>query len=214
MKKALAIGLFGLGNMIIGSTAAQIYSYVDADGQQVFTDRPPATASSETVELQTVNRMPAGQRIIKLQAPAELKRQLEPAPPPYQAFALLSPLQDETLRNTGTAVDIQVSSTPQLQPGHSYQASLNGVAHGSASTKPEWQIHGVERGSHQLAVQLLDENQKPLMQTPEITIHIKQTTLADRRRTRPCAEDDYGQRPECPLADKPEKKKPWWRLGL
>src|SRR5690554_799266 len=88
MKKALAIGLFGLGNMIIGSTAAQIYSYVDADGQQVFTDRPPATASSETVELQTVNRMPAGQRIIKLQAPAELKRQLEPAPPPYQAFAL------------------------------------------------------------------------------------------------------------------------------
>ena len=50
------------------------------------------------------------------------------------------------------------------------------------------------------------------MQTPEITIHIKQTTLADRRRTRPCAEDDYGQRPECPLADKPEKKKPG-RLG-
>ena len=84
MKKALAIGLFGLGNMIIGSTAAQIYSYVDADGQQVFTDRPPATASSETVELQTVNRMPAGQRIIKLQAPAELKRQLEPAPRPIR----------------------------------------------------------------------------------------------------------------------------------
>lgn len=194
---------------------AQIYSYVDADGQRVFTDRPPATANSNEVELPAINRMPAGQRMIKLQAPAELKRQLEPPPPPYQQLTLVSPQQEDTLRNTGAAVDIQVSSTPQLRPGHHYQAWLNGVAHGSRSTKAGWQIQDVERGSHQLSVQLLDENGKTLMQTPVITIHVKQTSLAERRRIRPCEEDDYGRRPECPLADKPEKEpRRWWRLGL
>lgn len=214
MNKLLAIALFGLGCLAGTDVAAQVYSYVDTDGQRVFTDRPPATASSDEVELPTINRMPAGQRMIKLQAPAELKRQLEPPPPPYQQLTLVSPQQDDTLRNTATIVDIEVSSTPQLRPDHYYQAWLDGAAHGNKSVEAQWQIHGVERGSHQLSVQLMDKAGKILMQTPAVTIHVKQTTLAERRRIRPCEEDDYGQRPECPLADKPEDKKSWWRLGL
>lgn len=215
MKPAILAVLLTL-TMLAGPHAAlaQIYSYVDESGQRVFTDRPPATADSTKVETPPVNRMPVGQRIIKLQAPAELKQQLAPPPPLYQALQLVSPVQDDTLRNTGTVIDIHASSTPQLLPGHHYQAWLDGAAHGSASTQAQWQIRDVERGSHQLAVQLLDENGKTLMQTPAITIHVKQTSLAERRRIRPCEKDDYGKRPECPLADKPEEKKSWWRLGL
>lgn len=215
MNRTLTALLLFFGSVASSSLAAQIYSYVDADGQPVFTDQPPVTTSSSKVELPTINRMPAGQRVIKLQAPAELKRQLEPPPPPYQQLTLISPQPDDTLRNTGAVVDIQVSSIPQLRPGHHYQAWLDGAAHGGDSTETGWQIHGVERGSHQLSVQLLDETGKILMQTPAVTIHIKQTTLAERRRIRPCEEEDYGLRPECPLADKPKKEpRRWWRLGL
>lgn len=194
--------------------AGQIYSYVDASGQTVFTDRPPAATESNTVELQQTNRMPAGQRMVKLQAPAELKQQLTPPPPAYQELQLLSPQADETLRNTGRSIAISVNSTPALLPGHSYQARLDGSVYGPASRSTQWRLEEIDRGSHQLQVHIVDTNGNSLLQTPDITLHIHQTSLAERRRIQPCTPNDYGQRPECPLSDKPSVERPWWRFGL
>ncbi len=214
MKPALSGALTVLALLLSVQAHAQIYSYVDESGQRVFTDRPPASAGAKTVKPSTINRMPAGQRFIKLQPPAELKEQLAPEPPPYQALTLLSPHADETLRNSGRSIAIQVNSEPQLRPGHRYQAWLDGQPYGKPSKTASWTLEEVDRGSHQLLVHLLDENGRSLLQTPAIILHMKQTSLAERRRIRPCEEDDYGKRPECPLADKPEKARPWWRPGL
>lgn len=193
---------------------AQIYSYVDANGERVFTDRPPATSQGQEVELSPTNRMPAGQRLIKLQPPAALQQQLVPAPPPYQALHLLNPQPEETLRNSNRTIDIEVSSEPALLPGHSYQALLDGAAYGPPSRSTRWQIVEIDRGSHQVQIELVDADGTSLLQTDAITVHLHQTSLAERRRIRPCQEDDYGVRPECPLSDKPEKKKSWWRMGF
>jgi hypothetical protein len=39
------------------------------------------------------------------------------------------------------------------------------------------------------------------------------TSLAQKRQVKPCALADYGQRPGCPLTDKPEEEKnPFLRL--
>lgn len=193
---------------------AQIYSYVDANGERVFTDRPPATSQGQEVELSPTNRMPAGQRLIKLQPPAALQQQLVPASPPYQALHLLNPQPEETLRNSNRTIDIEVSSEPALLPGHSYQALLDGAAYGPPSRSTRWQIVEIDRGSHQVQIELVDADGTSLLQTDAITVHLHQTSLAERRRIRPCQEDDYGVRPECPLSDKPEKKKSWWRMGF
>jgi hypothetical protein len=39
-------------------------------------------------------------------------------------------------------------------------------------------------------------------------------SLAQKRQVKPCALSDYGQRPECPLKDKPvvEEKNPFLRF--
>lgn len=200
---------------VLGNHAwAQIYSYVDASGERVFTDRPPAADQAQEVDLLQTNRMPASQRLIKLQPPAELQQQLAPAPPPYQALHLLSPQPEETLRNSNRTINIEVSSEPALLPGHSYQALLDGAAYGPPSRSTRWQIVEVDRGTHQLHIELIDADGTSLLQTDTITVHLHQTSLAERRRIRPCQENDYGVRPECPLSDKPEKKKSWWRMGL
>lgn len=207
---AIALGLILLSN----NGWAQIYSYTDASGQQVFTDRPPAAQQGQPVELSPTNRMPAGQRLIKLQPPAAVQQQLAPPPPLYQALHLLNPQPEATLRNSNRTISIAVSSEPDLLPGHSYQALLDGAIHGAPSRSTYWQINDIDRGSHQLQIVLLDADGTRLLQTDAITIHLHQTSLAERRRIRPCQEDDYGVRPECPLSDKPEKKKNWWRLGF
>lgn len=200
--------------LLAANAWAQIYSYVDANGERVFTDRPPASITSQTVELQPTNRLPPQQRLIKLKPPAALQQQLAPPPPPYLALQLLSPQPNETLRNSERSIHIEAVSEPSLLAGHSYQALLDGAPYGPPSQSTRWQLDDIDRGSHQLQIQLLDGTGQSLLQSASITVHLHQTSLAERRRIRPCLEDHYGVRPECPLSDKPEEKKSWWRMGL
>lgn len=203
-----------LAGLLSAPSMAQIYSYTDAAGRTVYTDQPPTTGNSQEVRVKPTNRMPAGQRFVKLKPPPELAAQLAPDPPLYKALELIQPADDATLRNTGRSLDINVSSTPALQDGHRYQALLDGVVYGPPSNNASWLLTEIDRGSHQLQVQLLDENGEVLLQTDTVRFHMHQTSLAERRRINPCRDDDYGQRPECPLSDKPVKTKPWWRMGL
>lgn len=198
------------------NASAEIHSYVNANGERVFTDRPPAAASTTTVQPQSVNRMQAGQRLIKLKPPADSLPAAEtPATPRYTRLQLLQPAADATLRNTGRSIELQVSSTPALLPGHSYQLWLDGAPFGSASSRPAWTVNEVDRGTHSLQVHLLDAQGRSLLQTDSVQVHVHQTSLAARRRINSCQNDDYGVRPECPLTDKPpEPKKGWWRLGF
>ncbi|MBS7326930.1 MAG: DUF4124 domain-containing protein [Thiopseudomonas sp.] len=215
MKPLLVTSLLGLILYTASPLHAQIYSYTDANGQRVFSDQPPPEgAAHSTLELKPTNRMPATPRLVKLKPPPQVAQQLAPPPPPYQSLTLLQPAPDSTLRNTSRSIDIQVSSTPSLLPGHSYQAWLDGSAHGPASTTDSWRIEEIDRGEHQLLIHLLDEQGNTLLQTEAAAVHIRQTTLADRKRINPCQDADYGKRPECPLAEKPEKTKPWWRMGF
>ena len=60
-----------------------------------------------------------------------------------------------------------------------------------------------ERGTHQLAVEIIDSEGHTLERTPNQPIHVKLISLDQKRRGNPCASSDYGVRPECPLKDKP-----------
>lgn len=197
------------------SVRAEIHSYIDASGERVFTDRPPAGASSTTVQPQTTNRMSAGQRLIKLSPPpGSLPVSDIEETPGYSQLQVLQPQPDATLRNTGRSIELVVSSTPALLPGHSYQLWLDGAPYGPSSTNSRWNVGEVDRGTHSLQVQLLDASGHSLIQSETLQVHVHQTSLASRRRVRPCQADDYGVRPECPLKDKPpEPKQAWWRLG-
>jgi hypothetical protein len=65
----------------------------------------------------------------------------------------------------------------------------------------------IDRGTHQLAVEILDETDRIVERTPNQPFHMLRITLAQKRLAQPCKEADYGVRPECALADKPAEKK-------
>ncbi|MNC29267.1 hypothetical protein D3C75_775110 [compost metagenome] len=64
-------------------------------------------------------------------------------------------------------------------------------------------LDNLDRGTHQLAAEIVDAEGRIIERTPSQPFHLKRTTLADKRRVNPCQRGDYGVRPECPLADKP-----------
>lgn len=196
MLRALPICLLLLGLPCM----AEVYTYIDAEGNRVFTDRP-GSRPAERVQLAPSNSMSA--------EPVQHSRRLSPAPaqvPRYDRLRILVPDPDATLRNTDELI-VTVTSDPGLMQGHRYRLLLNGGEAAEPGSSPVIPLRGLERGTHQLAVEIIDGEGRTLERTPNQPFHLHRTTLADKRRVNPCKPDDYGVRPECPLKDKPPVKR-------
>lgn len=188
-------------------SSAAIYTYIDAQGERVFTDSPPQNQQTETVHIAPANQMPAVPVVKVLKAPPLEQDSPESSRQRYQVLRILTPVPDATIRANDRQLIVTVSSEPALQEGHRYRLILNGEAMGEPSRSPVFPLQNIDRGTHQLAVEILNEYDAILERTPAQPFHLRQTTLSDKRRVRPCADDDYGVRPECPLHDKPTEEK-------
>ncbi|AHL73797.1 penicillin-binding protein [Stutzerimonas stutzeri] len=181
---------------------AGVYTYIDAQGNRVFTDRPGGRAV-ESVDTRPVNSMPA--QPVAPSAPP-------PEAPPEPAFAyrlldIVQPEPDATIRNNAGDLSVSVASEPTLQPDHLYRLLLDGSPIAPDGSEPVFALHNIDRGTHQLIVEVVDNQGQTLQRSSPRTFHLLRTSLAQRRRVNPCQNDDYGVRPECPLKDKPEEKK-------
>ena len=181
---------------------AQVYTYIDAQGNRVFTDQP-RPGNAKKVQLPPGNRMPAPTGTTS--APATDSR-----PEPlfhYEMLRLLIPEPDVTIRSTAGEVIVSVTSEPGLKKGHRYRLLLDGKPTGAPGPSPVFALSNIDRGTHHLAVEILDEQDRIVERTANQPFHMQRMSLAQKRRVKPCVTADYGQRPECPLAEKPEEEK-------
>lgn len=180
---------------------AQVYTYIDADGNRVFTDKPKS-GNAERVELAPSNAMPA--------PPVSAAPVMVAPPEPglrYSLLRILVPQPDATIRDSAGNLIVSVNSEPNLYPQHSYRLLLDGVQVGEVGSSPVFPLENIDRGTHQLAVEIIDSQGRIIERTPSQPFHMLRITLAQKRMVNPCKKADYGVRPECPLKDKPPEKK-------
>lgn len=181
---------------------AQVYTYIDAEGNRVFTDKPKS-GNAERVELAPSNSMPA------IQTPSAT--QVVSAPPePAQRYSLLRilvPQPDATIRDSAGNLIVSINSEPGLFAQHSYRLLLDGKPVGEVGSSPVFPLENIDRGTHQLAVEVIDQAGRIIERTPTQPFHMQRISLAQKRKVNPCKKADYGVRPECPLKDKPPEKK-------
>lgn len=186
---------------------AEVFTYIDAQGNRVFTDQP-GNRNAKRVPLATSNRMsanPSG-------APTTVAK--NPAKPlfHYEMLRVLVPEPDATIRSTAGELIVSVTSEPGLQQGHRYRLLLDGQPTAEPGPSPVFALNNIDRGSHHLSVEILDEQGRTVERTANQPFHMQRISLAQKRQVKPCALTDYGQRPECPLKDKPEEEKSsFWR---
>lgn len=180
---------------------AQVYTYIDAEGNRVFTDKP-RSGDAERVELAPSNSMPT----IQTQAAPVTEAPPEPAQR-YSLLRILVPQPDATIRDSAGNLIVSVNSEPKLFPQHSYRLLLDGVQVGEVGTSPVFPLENIDRGTHQLAVEIIDQQGRIIERTPPQPFHMLRISLAQKRMVNPCKKADYGVRPECPLKDKPPEKK-------
>lgn len=181
---------------------AQVYTYIDAQGNRVFTDQP-RPGNAKKVQLPPGNRMPSPPGTAPTPTP---KAPSEPLFH-YEMLRLLIPEPDATIRSTAGELIVSATSEPQLQKGHRYRLLLDGQPTGAPGPSPVFALSNIDRGTHHLAVEILDEQDRIVERTANQPFHMQRMSLAQKRRVKPCINADYGQRPECPLADKPKEEK-------
>ncbi len=191
------------GLMLLALPAfAQVYTYIDAEGNRVFTDKPKS-GDAQRVELAPSNSMPAVQAPA---APVILQTPPEPALR-YSLLRILVPQPDATIRDSGGNLIVSVNSEPGLFAQHSYRLLLDGQQVGEVGSSPVFPLENIDRGTHQLAVEIIDPQGRIIERTPTQPFHMQRISLAQKRKVTPCKKADYGVRPECPLKDKPPEKK-------
>lgn len=183
---------------------AEVFTYVDAQGNRVFTDQP-GSGNAKRVPLATSNRMSANPGGT---APSIAeKKTATKAPLRYEMLRVLVPDPDATIRSSAGELIVSITSEPGLQRGHRYRLLLDGQPTAEPGPSPVFALSNIDRGSHQLSVEILDEHGRTVERTANQPFHMLRISLAQKRQVKPCALEDYGLRPECPLKDKPEDEK-------
>ncbi len=189
-----------LAILLLASTSpalAQVYTYIDAQGNRVYTDKPHANAT--VVDVGPSNSMSATP---VLPAPARKLAKKRPISH-YEMLRILIPEPDATIQDPAGNLIVTVTSDPPLMANHGYRVLMDGNVVAGPAVSPVFQLKNIDRGTHQLAAEIIDSHETVIERTPAQPFHMQRISLIQKRRINPCAAADYGVRPECPLSDKP-----------
>lgn len=171
-----------IGVLLSLSATAEIYKSVDESGNVVFSDRP-ADADAVPVELQqpttyTPRKLPTtrGQT-----APEEEAETPKPAASSYTRVEIVSPEQDETIRDNTGQVAVSIALQPRLRPGHSLTLVMDGAVLVENLKTTSLPMSNIDRGSHELRVLVMDDQGREVGSSEPVTFHLHRAALGTAR---------------------------------
>lgn len=171
------IGLASILLLVVTTSTAvattTIYSWTDDNGVVHFSDSPEVPQAI-TVELSTteVQSPKSSTRVEIIQANNvdNLTIDIEPQLP-TASISLLAPLHQQTIRSNEGDIKIRAVSNRKLDKNVQAQLVLDGQVNGTSQTRLEWQLTNIDRGTHQIQIQLLN-NGKILATSESITVYL------------------------------------------
>ena len=145
--------------------SAAVYKSVDAQGNVVYTDEPGGDA--KPVKLPPLSTVPAP-RYRPSTPPSTALEQA--AATSYEQISIVSPAQDETLRdNTGT-VPVNVVLQPEWDSaaGHRFRYYLDGQAQGKPTESAQIGFENLDRGAHTLEAAVVDTAGRELIRSSSV----------------------------------------------
>jgi hypothetical protein len=160
-----------LGNLI----AAEVHKRQTESGDVEYSDVP--AADSEKLELPPVNEIKSqtGQRQgSSPQDSTPAKREDR-----YQNVWIISPANDEVVRNNQGVVRLTLGFTPKFHAEFKHQivVLVDGLEVARFDTPQALVINNVDRGSHAIMVRIVDRSGAVVFSSQPITIHMKRFSV-------------------------------------
>ncbi|MCU1760361.1 DUF4124 domain-containing protein [Pseudomonas sp. 14P_8.1_Bac3] len=148
--------------------AAQIYKYTDAAGNTAYSNQPPDGVKAVPVELPPLNSV---ERQAPPAPPAEAASREQPQSA-YEVLELTNLPTTEALRANNGTFTVSVLIKPRLQGSHLFRLVLDDQPYGQPSNVPILQLVNVDRGTHSLAVEVID-GENIVQQSPSVTFTVQ-----------------------------------------
>lgn len=159
-----------------GIAAADAYRWVDEDGVVHYSDRPRDGA--ERVDLQdanTVSVRPYARSGNQTAAVDEDSDDDAEASARYESLEITSPAAEETLWNIEGVLNVSLSLTPALKPGHRVRVYFDGEPRMVNGTS--FQLDEVWRGVHNIQVEVLNEAGEMMIRSQPNRFYVQQNTV-------------------------------------
>ena len=155
------------------SVNAEIYRWVDANGNTVYGDSPPKQSAAKPMNLPllTVADSPVPKQESRTTAPTTKPKAGDTDAEAYSDFKITSPAADEAIRANEGSVSVSASLKPQLKPGDSVALYLDAkqVASGSSLS---FALTEVERGEHSVFAVLSDAGGNIIQNTEPVKFNV------------------------------------------
>jgi len=164
---------------VVMTAQAEVYRLVDENGNVIFSDQ--AHPDAEKIEIDT---LPSYTPVAIPETLSE--EQQEGDEVPRYKVTIITPANDETVRNNAGLVNINAKVTPPLDQDRNDQLTikLDGQTLGEPSTSPNFTLSEVERGTHTVQVIVVDKDKKTIKSSKTITFHLQRIAVAPRRAPR------------------------------
>ncbi len=147
--------------------AQTIYKSTDAEGNVVYTDRPPAEGTTgEEVKLKRLNTSPAPEVRSAPQPEAGAEEQVQPT------VSIVEPTDQTVIPMGGGDFNVRASVSPPLAPGEQLQLRIDGTASGEPQSGTSWSLRNVLRGGHNLSVERLDADGRMVAQSDPVHVQV------------------------------------------
>ena len=160
--------------------ADDIYRSVDRDGNVTFTDEPDTKAELiELEELPTYEAAPLS--ILPIENTVQQEEEVvEDIKKPKYKISITSPEQNQSIWAGGGILTATVSVQPELnsQRADKVQFKLDGKKVGEPQTGLSYSFENLDRGSHILAVSVVDNKGKVLKTSKSVLFHVHRKSIA------------------------------------
>lgn len=145
---------------------AQVYKWTDSSGNVHFSDKPhPGAEKVDLPEVQTFSA-PAAAASTNDNIAAVSDEENSG----YKKVQIIQPKDQETIRNNQGFISVVVDMDPILRTGDKLQLLFDGAALGPPQLAPAFAIKDVNRGSHTLAVEVINNDANVIVTSETITV--------------------------------------------
>lgn len=150
------------------TSRAEVYRWVDDKGVVHYGDKAPKEGI-KPVELPPLQTYSPTEVPAPAAPPSE---SANPALPTKASIRIVSPANDDTVRDASGGISMTVDAA--LQPGQGLVFFLDGVQQNKVATPSSaWLFENVERGEHQLGAAIVADNGREVVRATPVTVHVK-----------------------------------------
>jgi len=155
------------------AASADIYRWTDHEGNTAFGDNPPEGVDARPVHVQPPTTVPALPDAREILQRGQDSGETDTTTQPYERLRIASPGDDEAVRANNGNFTVSVEIAPELrrERGHRLRLMLDGSAH-STSESPRFALENIDRGTHRLSVQVVDNSDSVLQESVTVEFHL------------------------------------------